>query len=117
MLGGYNYFRDSKEPLLIHEGIFDMFRSVLRKYNAVCAFGKVLSAKQIALINATAASEIVLCLDGDDAGIKGMWNIIKKWKKHIAKPLSMMYLPSENDPDSCPKNNFVEKFDCRREIN
>lgn len=116
MLGGYDYFVNSDKPLLIHEGIFDMFRSVLRKYNAVCAFGKVLSAKQISLLNLTKASELVLCFDGDSAGMKGAWSVIKRWRKYIDKSLSMMVLPYNEDPDSCSKLQFDESFQNRRSI-
>jgi hypothetical protein len=114
MLGGYNYFIDKKEPILINEGIFDMFRCVLRRYNAVCLFGKVLSTRQVALINAMKTEEIVLCLDGDKAGLKGAWSIVKKWKKFINKQMSMMVLPYGEDPDSCPKDKFDWAYENRR---
>lgn len=116
MLGGYNYFKDSNEPLLIHEGIFDMFRSVLRGYHAVCLFGKVLSIKQIILLNETKSDEIVLCLDGDKAGLTAMWKFIKEHKKYLNKKMSMMKLPFGEDPDSCGASLFKRAFQDRREI-
>jgi hypothetical protein len=114
MLGGYNYFVDKEDPVLINEGVFDMFRCILRRYNAVCLFGKVLSTRQVALLNAMKTEEIVLCLDGDSAGMKGAWSIIKKWKKFINKKMSMMVLPYGEDPDSCPKDRFDLAYENRR---
>lgn len=117
MLGGYNYFADKTAPLLLHEGIFDMFRSVLRGYSAVCSFGKVLSPKQLSLLNDTKSEELVLCYDGDTAGLKAMWSIIKKWRKHITKRLSMMIIPYGKDPDEYgPKSKYDECFEKRRLI-
>lgn len=116
MLSGYNYFKDSNKPLLTHEGIFDKFRSILRGYNAVCTFGKTLSPRQIALLNATKASEIVFAYDGDTAGLKAMWKAIKNWSKYIDKPLSMMVYPYGQDPDECTAQQAADAFDDRRKL-
>lgn len=116
MLGGYDYFVDKTRPVLVHEGIFDMFRSILREYSAVCSFGKVLSTRQISLLNEMKTDEIVLCFDGDSAGMKGAWAVIKKWRKYINKKLSMMVLPFGEDPDSCPRIKFDESYENRRVI-
>jgi DNA primase len=93
-----------------------MFRSILREYSAVCSFGKVLSTRQISLLNEMKTDEIVLCFDGDSAGMKDAWTVIKKWRKYINKKLSMMVLPFGEDPDSCPRIKFDESYENRRVI-
>lgn len=116
MLHGYNYFKNSKAPLLIHEGIMDTHRSVLRGYNSVCLFGKNMSPQQVMLINATKSKEVILCLDGDRAGLKGAWGIVKQWKHSIDKPLSMMVLPYGKDPDSVSKLDMEMSYQKRRRL-
>jgi len=116
MLFGYNYIKHKNEPLLVHEGIFDTMRSLLRGYSAVSSFGTKLSPRQVMLINETDASELVLCYDADKAGMKGMWKIVKKWSRNIDKPMSMMILPFEKDADECSKAEMKKAFHNRRAL-
>jgi hypothetical protein len=115
MLHGYNYVKNEEKPLLVNEGVFDTYRCILYGYNAVSSFGKNLSSRQITLLNATKATEIVLCYDGDKAGFKGMWSVVKKWRNNIDKPLSMMTLPY-CDPDDATKDILDSTFKERRAI-
>ena len=116
MLFEYNRAIKRKEPLLICEGVFDTIRMLLRGYNAVACFGKNLSPRQIMLINETAATEVVLCFDGDSAGLKGAWKIVKKWFKEIEKPLSIMKIPYGQDPDDASAKQCKEAFKDRRRL-
>ena len=116
MLFGYNLFKNDDGPLLLTEGIFDTIRCALRGYGAVSSFGCNLSAAQVSLLNDTNASEIVLCYDADKAGMKGMWKIIRKWRKHINKNVSMVIMPYGEDADSCSSVMFRNAFNNRRKF-
>jgi len=126
MLGGYNLFKKDKKPLLVVEGIFDMFRCLLRGYNVVCTFGYKLSARQVVLLNRTRASEIVLCYDNDITGVgwKAMWKMYKIWRTTFTKPLSLIFMPSmysghkriNTDPDSISKRKFAIGFEKRKRM-
>lgn len=122
MLGGYNYVSDDAKPLLIVEGLFDMFRCLLRGYNAVCSFSNKLSARQVFLLNESKATEIVFCYDSEitGQGWKGVWSAVKKWGRSFCKPLSMMKLPLENknknDADSVSARGCKHAYKNREAI-
>lgn len=111
---GKPFHEDSKDFLLIHEGIFDTLRSLTREYNACCIFGTNISLHQIELIRAHQAKEIVVCLDGDTA-VKDLskdkaWPMAIKLQKSLNKTVSIMRLPFEDDPDSCQEFKFDDCF-------
>jgi len=124
MLGGYDYFKKDEQPLLIVEGIFDLFRCIIRGYNVVCTFGNKVSVRQLALLNATKATELVLCYDSDVKGFgwKGMWAVMKKWRNGFSKPVSMMFMERmkrggrviDTDPDIINHLPFKEAYETRR---
>jgi hypothetical protein len=127
MLGGYNYFYDKEEPLLIVEGLFDLFRCMLRGYNAVCSFSDKLSIRQVALLNQTKATQLVLCYDSDIKGFgwKGMWKVVKKYRNVFSKPVYMMCMDRvrndagkqiNTDPDNIDENSFRDAFNKRKQV-
>jgi hypothetical protein len=122
MLGGYNYFRNEEDPLIIVEGLFDMFRCILRGYHAVCSFSDKLSARQVSLINDSKANEIILCYDSEvtGEGWKAMYRMLKRWKGGFSKPLSFMFLPLEgrkkSDADDVSKQGFNIAYKNRKRM-
>jgi hypothetical protein len=111
---------ESEDYLLIHEGIFDVARSLTRGYNAVCVFGTNLSSHQEELIRKHQAKEIIVCLDGDtkvkDTSKDKAWNMALRLSQNKNKNISIMRLPLEHDPDSCPESLFDGCFAKRFEI-
>lgn len=107
----------SAEFLLVHEGIFDVARSLTRDYNACCIFGTNLSSYQEELLRQHKAKEIVVCLDGDtnikDLSKDKAWQIATRLSKTISKQVSIMRLPLKDDPDSCDESVFDACFDSR----
>ena len=124
MLGGYNFFVDSEKPLLVVEGMFDLFRCILRGYNAVCSFSDKLSVRQVALLNKTKTSQIVLCYDSDLKGYgwKGMWKMVQRYRGAFSKPVSMMCMQRmvvdghqiNTDPDNISAESFKQAYQQRR---
>ena len=70
-LFGINKLKDV-ETLYIVEGALDCMWLSQQGYSAVALLGASLSKKQIELLSALRATELVLALDNDEAGKKGM---------------------------------------------
>lgn len=105
----YDEWKSSDRPILIHEGIFDVERSRLRGFNATCVFGTNLSDSQHYLLSCSNASEIIVCLDGDtkteDIKKDKAWKMAQALTT-TSKPVSLVRLPINEDPDSCKEVVF-----------
>jgi len=103
----YDEWKDSEEPILVHEGIFDVERSRQRGFNATCVFGTNLSDTQHILLSFARAKEIIVCLDGDtrtdDIKKDKAWAMAQKLTS-TQKDVSIMRLPIKEDPDSVNEN-------------
>jgi hypothetical protein len=119
----YNYENvKDKDEIIIHEGIFDVARSIERGYSPVCVFGTNISEYQTYLLSKTEAKEIIICLDAD-ANVKSKnsdnsksFNMSKKLTEKIKdKIISIMYLP-KGDPDDIGGEEFRRAYDQRKQF-
>lgn len=68
--------------VLLCEGIFDSLNANFHGFPALNIFGTQMGMQKVALLMSTGASEVVMMLDNDDAGIKATQRIvaeIKEW--------------------------------------
>ena len=111
----YNYHiakdavRTSKK-LIIMEGFMDVIRAGTIGYkNVVALMGTALTKEQINLIKRL-TNNVVLCLDGDEAGKNAadkIGNLLNEEKLDV----KIITLPNDDDPDTYILNNTKESFD------
>ncbi|USO00536.1 MAG: DNA primase [Alphaproteobacteria bacterium] len=112
-----NYFKKSSvlfglhlinktKPIIIVEGYMDVILLHQNNINAVSINSSTISKTHMETIF-NLKQEAVLCLDGDDAGIKGFKNVIPKLLPDLNEHslVSFMFLPYKEDPDS-----FIQKY-------
>jgi DNA primase len=96
------------ELVIITEGILDVMRLRLLGYTgAVALFGADASDEQIALIIGN-WDRIIVCLDGDEAGLSGAEKLCGKLMKQNCQLLTRVTMPYEVDVDDLrTKDEFV----------
>lgn len=110
----YNYHRakDSartKKEIIIMEGPMDVIRaSTIGIDNVVAALGTSFGPTQANLIKRL-ATNVILCFDGDEAGLKGTKLAIKELTSIGINP-KIVRLPNNADPDEYIKANGKDRF-------
>lgn len=102
------FIRKDKKVFLV-EGYFDViscYKNGLK--NCVAPCGTAVTKDQINLLNRY-ADEIILFLDGDDAGKKGVEKALKEASNTLIKK-SVLTLPDGVDPDEYFKNKSYDDF-------
>ncbi len=90
--------------IILHEGQMDVIAATKAGFGeAVCSMGTALTQNQVKLIHEF-AEKVVLCYDGDSAGINSMLKAIKLIKGENIE-LSVVKLPDGLDPDE-----YVNKY-------
>lgn len=94
---------------VLHEGQMD----VIASYNAgikesICSMGTALTKEQVQIINKY-AKEVIICYDGDNAGLNAMMKAIKLFDTNQTT-LNLVMLPDKMDPDEFVKKNGKEEF-------
>jgi DNA primase len=110
----YNFDRAVKSDLVIVcEGILDVMRLKMLGFpGAVAIFGATAQDEQIALI-VSGWDRIVVCLDGDVAGIEGAEKLCTQLSKHSSALLTRVTMPYDVDVDDLrSKDQFITQ--CRR---
>lgn len=95
--------------IVLHEGQMDViasFRSGIK--TAVCSMGTALTPAQVKIISKY-ASNVVVCYDGDNAGLKAMVKAISLFASSDVK-LHLVLLPDGMDPDEYVKKYGKEAF-------
>lgn len=88
-----------KKSIIIMEGFMDIIRaSTIGIRNTIALMGTALTKEQIKLIKRI-SKNIILCLDGDEAGKKAAYNIGNTFKEEDIE-VKIVTLPNEEDPDS-----------------
>ncbi|QEK38133.1 DNA primase [Candidatus Cytomitobacter indipagum] len=110
ILYGMNLINKSK-PIILTEGYMDTVSLHQYDINAVASNGTAIShdhIKQVCDIN----QELIVCLDGDNAGLNGMRRIIDLILPHLDENylISFIILPNQEDPDSFLRKNGKEKW-------
>ena len=97
------------KSVIVMEGFMDVIRaSTIGVKNTVALMGTALTKEQINLLKRL-SKNIILCLDGDDAGVKAtLANGELLLKEGIE--VKVVPLPNPDDPDSYILNNGKDKF-------
>ncbi|QEK38636.1 DNA primase [Candidatus Cytomitobacter primus] len=97
---------DKSKPIILVEGYMDVIALHQHNINAVASNGTAISYEHIQQ-GCSFGKELVICLDGDNAGLNGMKRIIDTVLPHLNENflISFMILPNNEDPDS-----FLRKY-------
>lgn len=112
MLYHYHIAREEcrlKKSVIVMEGFMDVIRaSIVGVKNTVALMGTALTNNQFNLIKRL-SNNIILCLDGDDPGVKAMLSI----GDHLLDEgveVKVVVLPDNDDPDSFILKHGKERF-------
>lgn len=112
MLYHYHIAREEcrlKKSVIVMEGFMDVIRaSIVGVKNTVALMGTALTNNQFNLIKRL-SNNIILCLDGDDPGVKAMLSI----GEHLLDEgveVKVGVLPDNDDPDSFILKHGKERF-------
>ena len=111
----YNYHRAKdaarqKKEIIIMEGPMDVIRAyTIGIENVVASLGTAFGASQAMLIRKL-SSNVILCFDGDDAGLKATKSAIEELIKIGIEP-KIVRLGNGRDPDDYIKENGKETFE------
>lgn len=112
MLYHYHIAREEcrlKKSVIVMEGFMDVIRaSVVGVKNTVALMGTALTNNQFNLIKRL-SNNIILCLDGDDPGVKAMLSI----GEHLLDEgveVKVVVLPDNDDPDSFILKHGKDRF-------
>lgn len=112
MLYHYHIAREEcrlKKSVIVMEGFMDVIRaSIVGVKNTVALMGTALTNNQFNLIKRL-SNNIILCLDGDDPGVKAMLSI----GEHLLDEgveVKVVVLPENDDPDSFILKHGKERF-------
>ncbi len=95
--------------VIVMEGFMDVIRaSTIDIRNTVALMGTALTKEQISLLKRL-SNNIILCLDGDDAGVHATLSIGENLLEQGIEP-KVIPLPSPEDPDSYILKNGKDKF-------
>ena len=115
----YNYHRAKEEcrkkkSVIIMEGPMDVIRAcTIGVKNCVASLGTAFGKEQAMLIRKL-SSNVILCFDGDDAGLKATKGAIEELTKLGIEP-KIVRLENNSDPDDYiiknGKDSFISKID------
>lgn len=112
MLYHYHVAREEcrlKKSVIVMEGFMDVIRaSIVGVKNTVALMGTALTNNQFNLIKRL-SNNIILCLDGDDPGVKAMLSV----GEHLLDEgveVKVVVLPDNDDPDSFILKHGKERF-------
>lgn len=115
----YNYHRAKdecrkKKSVIIMEGPMDVIRAyTIGVKNCVATLGTAFGKEQAMLIRKL-SSNVILCFDGDDAGLKATKGAIEELTKLGIEP-KIVRLENNSDPDDYiiknGKDSFISKID------
>lgn len=112
MLYHYHVAREEcrlKKSVIVMEGFMDVVRaSIVGVKNTVALMGTALTNNQFNLIKRL-SNNIILCLDGDDPGVKAMLSI----GEHLLDEgveVKVVVLPDNDDPDSFILKHGKDRF-------
>lgn len=98
--------------IIVVEGYMDLIALQSAGFkNCVASLGTAVTTSHIQKLWRS-ADEIIICLDGDAAGIRACYKVIDQVLPQITynKKVSFVILPSGNDPDDIIKNSGADKF-------
>ena len=109
ILYGMNVDKQHQPPLYIFEGYPDYVTAYKHGIKNVCAIGgTALTREHIELIKHLGISDIILALDGDEAGQNRTESLLDQYFGGD-ETLRVRILKLENSPDICDPDDFLEK--------
>lgn len=106
----------NEKLIIIHEGIFDVLRSLTRGFSPVGLLGKHLSFTQAYFLAKTKAQELCVCLDSYTEKGKEKIQAYKNASRLSMlcdKEITVMELTGGYDPDDSPEKLFLKCFNKR----
>mgnify|MGYP001599049498 CR=1 FL=1 len=97
---------EQDSPIVV-EGPFDLFRLISWGYQAISPLHCLCSEEQLANM-ASRYTSLTLCLDSDQAGLKGTRQILKR--AYDLLPIDIIILPEGKDPDDLTITEFNKEF-------
>lgn len=95
--------------VILHEGQMDVIAGVRSgNLETVCSMGTALTKDQVAIIKKY-TNNVLLCYDGDKAGIEAMVKAIKLFERQNIN-VKLVILPNKDDPDSYVLKYGPDKF-------
>lgn len=98
--------------IIVVEGYMDLIALQSAGFkNSVASLGTAVTTGHIQKLWRS-ADEIIICLDGDSAGVRACYKVIDQVLPQITynKKVSFVILPSGNDPDDIIQNSGADKF-------
>lgn len=95
---GLSSVRGSQAVLLV-EGVLDALYLNSRGFKVVATGGATLSVQQIKALEASGVSEVLICLDTDEAGQRGTARAIQSLRASRLRPYVVDELQEAKDPD------------------
>ncbi len=98
--------------MIVVEGYMDVIALQAAGFkNTVASLGTAITTGHIQKLWRS-ADEIIICLDGDSAGIRACYKVIEQALPQVTynKKVSFVILPSGSDPDDVIKNSGANKF-------
>lgn len=99
-------------PVYVFEGHPDVVTAHQHGlWNSVATGGSALTREQVALLKKHNLYEIIVCMDGDDAGLDALRNIMDNvLSGHKDLSVSVVIMPAGKDPDDFIRENGVDEF-------
>lgn len=108
----FNYDRaKSFERVVLVEGALDALRVGPR---GMAIFGTSISDAQVALLAASEARDVVVMLDGDEAGEAGTEKVVSRLRTSFS--VRVVRLPRGSDPDDFERHVLHEKIDAAQPV-
>lgn len=111
-LYGFHLARKEEGPLYIFEGQGDVLTARQAGLKNCVAIGSTaLTTEHITLLKEFNKYNIILCLDGDNAGQDKIAKLLDtRFAGHKEMQVSIVIIPDGEDPDSFIRNNGLEQF-------
>jgi DNA primase catalytic core len=111
-LYGFNLARHSDKPIYIFEGQGDVITARQAGLDNCCAIGSTaLSTDHIMLLKEYNKYNIILCLDGDKAGLQKTIKLLDtRFAGHKDMRVQIVFLPDGMDPDEFIRTYDIEEF-------
>ena len=109
----YNLYNVKKDtgPIYLFEGYGDVETALqLGLKNVVCIGGTAFTDYHAIELQKIGKTNIIVCLDGDEAGIKDTYKVIDILTKHGQFRLKVVSLPDALDPDDYLREYGVDSF-------
>ena len=99
------------EPVYIMEGYGDVETALQHGMsNATCVGGTAFTEHHIVELSKLGKTDIVICMDGDEQGLKSIDSILEKFVSHRQFTINIVSIPEGLDPDDFIRKYGIQKF-------